>query len=418
VTYDARLTCLAAAQALGSCAAGLTVTVGAITANRLIGVDAAGGLAQTAVVLGAGVLSLPVAALAARHGRRVSLAGAYSMASGGAILAAVGALSGWWLTYFLGLVLVGGGTVAGLALRFAAADLAAEAVERPRRIAMVMWAATIGSVVGPNLVGWTSDTGAATPFIVIAALYGCAAAASGAVRIPRSTAPAPPAVSGERRLTSVRRAQRRTRAHAPGTGTASAILLSAVVHMAMIAPMGMAPVHLQHAGEPAGAIGVTMSVHLAAMYAASPLFGVLVVRVGARIAGGMAVAAMAVACAVLAAGVDDMLWFVAGLGLLGLGWSCGMVAASTILAGVPAQHRYRAQGVNDTLLNVGGGLASLVGGVTIALVGYRVLALWIACLLGAVLLSWTLAARGSTTGQTSHTDDSTTDDSTTDVAGT
>jgi MFS family permease len=190
-------------------------------------------------------------------------------------------------------------------------------------------------------------------------------------------------------------------------------MLSAVVHMAMIAPMGMAPVQLQQAGESAGAIGATMSVHLAAMYAASPLFGVLVRRVGARMAGGMAVAAMAFACGILAAGVDDILWFVAGLGLLGLGWSCGMVAASTILAGVPTQHRYRAQGLNDTLLNVGGGLASLVGGIAIALVGYRTLALWVVCLLVAVLLSWSFAARDSTPGRARRTDDSTTD-----VAGT
>jgi MFS family permease len=413
VIYDARLACLAAAQALGSCAAGLTVTVGAITAHKLVGVDAAAGFAQTAVIVGAGALSLPVAALAARRGRRVSLVGAYSIAGGGAVVAAAGTLSGWWVAFFLGLVLVGGGTVAGLALRFAAADLAAEASERPRQIGLVMWAATIGSVLGPNLVGWTDDMGTATPFIVIAALYGCAAAASGAVRIPQSNVSRSSAPSGGRRRNYARRGQLRIRGRAMGRGAASAIVLSAVVHMAMIAPMGMAPVHLQQAGEPAGAIGATMSVHLAAMYAASPLFGVLVRRVGARMAGGMAVAAMAVACSVLTAAVDDTLWFVAGLGLLGLGWSCGMVAASTILAGVPTQHRYRAQGLNDTLLNVGGGLASLVGGMTIALVGYRALALWIACLLVAVLLSWSFAARASTARRAHCADDSATD-----VAGT
>lgn len=410
MTYDARLASLATAQALGSAAAGLTVTVGAITANRLVGVDAAAGLAQTAVVIGAGVLSLPVAALAARRGRRVSLVGAYSIASGGAILAAEGVLSGWWSLYFLGLVLVGGGTVAGLALRFAAADLAIHAIERPRMIGMVMWAATIGSVAGPNLVGWTNDTGAATPFLVIAVLYGCAAAASGTVRIPRSNESGFLASGRRRGLNHARRAQRRTAARALGRGTVSAIILSAVVHMAMVAPMGMAPVHLQQTGQPAGVIGMTMSVHLAAMYAASPLFGVLVRRVGAHIAGGMAVAAMAVACTVLAVGVDDTIWFVAGLGLLGLGWSCGMVAASTILAGIPARQRYGAQGLNDTMLNVGGGLASLLGGMTIALVGYRALTFWIACLLVAVFLSWTFAARRSTARRPHCTHESTPDD--------
>ncbi len=48
--------------------------------------------------------------------------------------------------------LFGGGTTANNQARYAAADLAAPA-HRGRDLSIVVWATTIGSVVGPNLVG-------------------------------------------------------------------------------------------------------------------------------------------------------------------------------------------------------------------------------------------------------------------------
>ena len=56
------------------------------------------------------------------------------------------------LLLLLGTALFGGGTTAGLQARYAATDLAS-AERRGRALSVVVWATTIGGVVGPNLVG-------------------------------------------------------------------------------------------------------------------------------------------------------------------------------------------------------------------------------------------------------------------------
>ncbi len=52
----------------------------------------------------------------------------------------------------LAFALIGAGQAANLQTRFAAADLATDA-SRGRDLSIVVWATTIGAVLGPNLVG-------------------------------------------------------------------------------------------------------------------------------------------------------------------------------------------------------------------------------------------------------------------------
>ena len=77
------LAVLTAGQILGGLGVGATISVGAVAANNLAGA-AWSGIAATVLTLGAAVLAVPLAQLADRRGRRVSL----SLA---AIIAAVGA---------------------------------------------------------------------------------------------------------------------------------------------------------------------------------------------------------------------------------------------------------------------------------------------------------------------------------------
>nr|MDQ3989891.1 MFS transporter [Actinomycetota bacterium] len=64
---------LSASQALGGIGVATGVAVSTLVAASISGSDAVGGLASTAIVVGAAVLSLPVARLAARSGRRPAL---------------------------------------------------------------------------------------------------------------------------------------------------------------------------------------------------------------------------------------------------------------------------------------------------------------------------------------------------------
>ncbi|MHA7135465.1 MFS transporter [Oerskovia turbata] len=177
---------LATSQVLGGIGVATGVAVSSLIASELSGSDAVAGLAQTTAVVGAALVALPLARLAARHGRRRSLTTGYVVAFLGAALAATATLLQTWPLLLAGMLLFGAGSATGLASRFSATDLA-----RPERratdLSVVIWATTIGSVLGPNLAGATENLGllppvgdghgtSAAPLLVAALAFGAAAA--------------------------------------------------------------------------------------------------------------------------------------------------------------------------------------------------------------------------------------------------
>lgn len=368
------LVLLSFAQILASTAAGAAITVVSPSLAAMTGSDAMAGWGQTATIIGAACLSLPVARLAARFGRRISLASAFGLAAAGALVVAGGVVvrsPAWCLA---GLAVVGAGTVAALALRYAAADTARSAGERARSVGVVLASATAGSFLGPNLVGWVgAATPAAQPFLLIAALYAAAACLSLACRLPR---------------TRGRDASMREGPIAPSVRRAvvAPTVIMVAGHAAMIALMGMAPVHLMHGAVPTSVVGWTMSAHLVAMYAVSPLFGALARTVGTGRSGLLAMLTAIAASSLLSIANGGVLVVAAGLVLLGLGWSLGMVACSVALAEVPISGRLRVQGRGDLALNVAAGVSSLLAGVVVAAAGYETLAILVGIGLGSVLV--------------------------------
>ena len=77
---------------------------------------------------------------------------ATSSARPGAVLAVVAGVVGSMLLLLVGAALLGSATAANSGARYAATDLAPEAT-RARALSIVVWATTIGAVVGPNLTG-------------------------------------------------------------------------------------------------------------------------------------------------------------------------------------------------------------------------------------------------------------------------
>ncbi|MEN0085982.1 MAG: MFS transporter [Leifsonia sp.] len=355
------LVLLSIVQILASTAAGAAITVVSPSLVAITGSDAMAGWGQTSTIIGAACLSLPVARLAARFGRPVSLASAFGVAAAGALIVAGGAITRSLAPCLVGLAAVGAGTVAALALRYAAADAARSSRQRARSVGMVLAGATVGSLLGPNIVGWVGTARSPVPYLLIAVLYAGAACLSLSCRLPQahgrdvSTEGSPMGRSGRR-------------------AAVVPTLIMVAGHAAMIALMGMAPVHLMGA-VPASVIGWVMSAHLVAMYAASPLFGALVRRVGSGRSGLLALLTAIVACSLLAIGAGGVFVVGAGLVFLGLAWSLGMVACSVALSEVPAAGRLRVQGRGDLALNTAAGVTSLLAGVVVAAVGYEGLAI-------------------------------------------
>ncbi|MFP3465859.1 MFS transporter [Leifsonia sp. SIMBA_070] len=375
---------LTLAQVLASAAAGLILTVSGPAATVIAGSQSVAGWGQTSAIIGAASLSVPVAGLASRRGRRASLVTAFFFAAVGAGVAAAGAATHALALFLFGLAGVGAGTVAALALRYAAADMAETSAARPRKVAIVLASATLGSLIGPNLVAVVGGQDRPSiPFVVVAVLYGCAALVAAQLRMPRV---------GEVLAEGSAQTQPTPRAAAAGpAATVIPIAVLAAGHMAMIALMGMAPVHLQHVGVGGAGVGAVMSAHLVAMYAASPVFGVLVRRVGSGAAGVVGLVLGSMACGILILAGEDLVGFGVGLACLGLAWSIGMVSSSVALSNVARSSRLRAQGRGDLVLNVGGGLASAVAGLTVAALGYERLAFVAAAVLALVAAGVTVA---------------------------
>src|SRR5829696_3101218 len=132
---------------------GIGVAVGA-SVGALLAADIAGvgmsGLAQSAIVVGTALFAVPATAIVQSHGRRPSLATGYLVAMAGALIVVTAAMRGSVPLLFGGFFLFGGGNAAGLQARYAAVDLAPAAL-RGRHLSLIIWATTIGAVMGPSL---------------------------------------------------------------------------------------------------------------------------------------------------------------------------------------------------------------------------------------------------------------------------
>ncbi|MGY1620042.1 MFS transporter [Geodermatophilus sp. SYSU D00691] len=392
---------LSGAVALAGLGVTVGITVGGLLARDVAGTDSAAGLGQTAGVLGAAVIAVPLARLSDRSGRRAGLAAGYGVAVLGAVLTVVAAALSSLALLLVGLFAFGAATACGLQARYAAADLAAP-VRRGRDLSLVVWATTVGSVLGPNLAGPGDDLGRALglpalggAFVVSVAVFGVVAA--GLVLFLR-----PDPLLLARRLGGsggpVGRPRGATAAalRAVWAEPGGRLGLTAVVvaHSVMVGVMVMTPVHMGHAGGDEGAtlrvIGLVISVHVAGMYLFSPLVGLLADRAGrtATVAVGAVLLLAATALAGTAApGAAVQLG--AGLFLLGLGWSCGLIAGSTLVTeAVAVELRPRAQGGTDLLMGLGAAVAGAVGGPLLAVGGFGLVATVSAVLVLPLAVVW------------------------------
>ncbi|GAB3956227.1 hypothetical protein GCM10027614_67790 [Micromonospora vulcania] len=135
-------------QIVGGIGVTIGISVGALLAARIAG-TAVAGLAQSAGVVGAALLAVPVTRIMTRHGRRPGLAVAYAVGAIGGLLVVLAAATRSVPLLFLGMLLFGGGTAANLQARYTAVDLA-EPARRARQLSMIVWATTIGAVAAPN----------------------------------------------------------------------------------------------------------------------------------------------------------------------------------------------------------------------------------------------------------------------------
>ncbi|MEI6590476.1 MAG: MFS transporter, partial [Actinomycetes bacterium] len=141
---------LAMGQVLGGFGLGSTLSVGALLAAELSGSAVLSGLAATLSTLGAATWAIPLSRLAYSKGRKYSLAIGAAIAIAGAITVITAAAVSVFALLLVGLFMLGAGSAVSLQARFAATDLPHS---RTRDLSLVVWATTVGAVIGPNLFG-------------------------------------------------------------------------------------------------------------------------------------------------------------------------------------------------------------------------------------------------------------------------
>ncbi len=390
---------LSAAQVLGGLGVGAAVAVGGLLAAGVTGSEGTAGLAQTCGVVGAALAAIPLVRLTDRGGRRVGLSVGLAIAALGAVVVIVAAAHGWTLLLFGGFVLTGAATAAGLQARYAATDLATDQ-HRARDLSTVVWATTVGAVAGPNLA---DPAGRVAISLGLPELTGGYLLAAGVLAMASIVVFA--GLSPDPLLAARARAFDRGESHAPrprfrysmgiirSSPMASLGLAAiAVSHTAMVAVMVMTPIHMAHVDVSLVIIGVVLSVHIVGMYAFSPLVGIASDRFGRRPVLFTGAVLLLLACAISGtAPADDAPRLGLGLFLLGLGWSCGLVAGSTLLTeSVPEQERPGAQGSSDVVMNVCAAIGGALAGIVVAVASYGVLAA-LAAIPVVLLLAWMMS---------------------------
>jgi MFS family permease len=391
---------LSAGQVLGGLAFGATVSLGAVLAAEISGDEAFSGLAAAAVTLGTAVFAVPLASFARRRGRRVSLATGMALALVGVILVVGAAGAASFPLLLLAFGLVGAGQAVNLQTRFAAADLASDTT-RGRDLSIVVWATTVGAVLGPNLTGPGEVLGQFVGMPPLTGPYLITAGAQLAGILVYLVALRPdPLLLAQRVVAFASRSSGARAIVKPDAPTAArfAVFAIAAAHGVMVSVMAMTPVHLMHQGATLTVIGLTISLHIAGMYALSPVFGVLADRIGripVILLGQVLLAASLVTASL---GQDATAAVTVGLILLGLGWSATTVAGSALLTEASSeQQRTRRQGFSDLVMSLVGAAGAILAGFVLAWIGYGGLALVVGV---AVVATVVLAPFGRIPAQT------------------
>ena len=373
---------LVAGQILGGLGIGATLSIGSVLAAEVSGSEAWAGSAATMSTLGAAAVAIPLGRLTRRYGRRVSLSLGTTIALLGAIVTVSAAATDVFPLMLLGFAMLGSGAAVGLQSRFAATDVA-DPRHRGRDLSIVVWSATIGSVVGPNLFGpgetiatWLRMPPLTGSFVIaIAAQLAAVCVYAFALRpdpylVSQSIAAPEQGPSGGDAVESGSAEQQRNR-----TLVVVTIGILGLSHATMIAVMSMTPVHLVHHGTSLAGVGMTLSLHIAGMFALSPVFGWLSDRYGRYriILTGQAL--FAISLVIVAFGEQSMTWVTVGLIFLGLGWSASTVSASALLGDlVTGAARPIIQARSDLVMNLAGAFGGAAAGPALALLGYPGLA--------------------------------------------
>lgn len=370
---------LTVGQVVGSASMSSAVTVGAYVIQEILGQKTPwGGIATATVTMGGAVMSQVLSRMMMRRGRRPGMQVGYGLATCGAVAAGIGAETSTLVVFLAGLFLFGSGQASNLLARYAATDLALPA-DRSRAMSRIVFASTFGAVFGPLLIGpaqWAGENAFGWHRYTGPWLFASCVLLVAFTNVSLRLRPDPLVLSGgvrssvDEKLPSIPAALRIVTATSRGRLALGSMVVS---QAAMVAIMTMTPVHMKLHGHETLSQYV-VSLHIAGMYAFSPLVGRYTADKGtlASVRLGAAILVAATVASSLSGNGPVMVF--PALWLLGIGWNFGLIGGSTmLLESVPDSERVTVQGSADLMMSLCGGIAGLSSGFIRRAVGYHVL---------------------------------------------
>lgn len=365
----------------------LAAQIAIFTLMSIVSVDLSGrellaGVPVTTLTLSQALTALPIGVFMGRFGRRLGLTVSYGTSVFGALLGVLAIVQGLFWLLLLSAVLMGMGRAGAEQSRFAAGDMFT-AGRRASMIGRVVFAGTVGAIMGPLLVGpggqlavmfglpantgpWLVGMGvySLAMMIIVAALF------PDPMRLAAADEPDPQATPFDESTTTHPAAARSLpqlfRLPIVQLAVASMLLSQAVMTVLMV----ITPLHMSHFDYTQSDIALVIMAHTLGMFGLSGLTGYLIDRFGAintMILGAVTL----VISAVIAPASAEFPFLIVGLFLLGLGWNFGFIAGSTLLsATLRGAERARMQGAGDMLVAAAAAVGSLSSGPLFSVSGY------------------------------------------------
>ena len=379
---------LATAQVLNGLGVAGTVAAGSLLVSSVSNSETLAGLAQTSSVLGAAALALPLARLTQIGGRRLALSMGLILGVIGSLLVISGGLNKNLYLILLGTFLVGAASASGYQARFAAIDLATSQ-RSSQQLSFVVWGSTIGAVAGPNLMQPSGDLARKLGFPELVGPYFISAITLTLAAAVILIFLRPDPYLTANKLSSEKQKQITNKLalkHILGNKLARfAIAAITVGHVAMVSVMVMTPIHMAHVDVTLRIIGIVISIHVLGMYAFSPVVGLVSDRIGGVATIKIGLATLLISSVIAGTSpAGDAIRLGVGLFLLGLGWSCTLIAGSTLLSqSVELNFKSASQGASDLVMNLAGAGGGAVAGVIIATLSYG----WL-CLIASIPVAY------------------------------
>lgn len=356
-------------------------TLLSIMAVELSGNESLTGIPSSILTLSKAFAALPLGFFMGRFGRRMGLSLSYGVSGLGAFLGVIAIVQGWFWMLVVSSAIIGMGRAGGDLARFAAGDMFPES-ERAGMIGRIVFAGTIGAIVGPLMVApgsWIAerinlnpDTG---PWLVAIVFYFMATAIAFFLLRPDPMQIARDIEGEEKKKKNEETEQGRSIPEMLKLPMVQLAILSMLIaQVVMVTLMVITPLHMSHHDHGNGAVSIVISAHTLGMFGLSAVTGRLIDRFG-RITMMIAAALTLILSAIISPLSTALPVLVVGLFLLGLGWNFGYIAGSSMLAdALKGEERSRMQGANDMLVAGTAALGSFSSGPLFESGGYVMVA--------------------------------------------